>query len=88
MKFRYSCVNCPNVNELEYILEHERTITHDTFRRNIGKKQYDKLNRLLGYDKYNLTLKTDYHVSYHKSKTPDGKIVYYLDHSAIEYVYY
>lgn len=88
MKFRYSCVTCPKLPELEHILARERTVTHDTFKRHIGLKAYRELCERLGYTHIPLHLKDDWHVSYHKSKTPFGKIVYYIQHSAIEYVYY
>lgn len=89
MRLRYTCVGCPKIRELEYIIENEREITHDTFRKNVGKNNYDELVSDLGYNGGGgLTLKSDWAVSYHKSKTPDGKTVYYLRHSAIEYVFY
>lgn len=88
VKFKYSCVDCPKPSELEYILDRSRPVTHDTFKRHVGHTLYKHLTDKLGYTASPLRLKDDYAVSYHKSKTPFGKIVYYIQHSAIEYVYY
>lgn len=86
--YAYSCVGCPDLSELEYIIEHERSVSYRTFRLHIGAGEMKRLNDMLGYTGSGLSLASDWAVSFHKSKTPDGKTVYYMRHSAIEYVYY
>jgi hypothetical protein len=89
MRFRYSCVGCSRLRELHHIIDNSRTITHDTFRKNVGKENYWEISSALGYDGAGgLTLSSDWSVSFHKSYLPDDRPVYYVAHSAIEYVFY
>jgi hypothetical protein len=89
MRYRYSCVSPRSINELDYIVDNSRTITHDTFRKNVGKDNYWEIASALGYDGAGgLSLSSDWSVSFHKSRLPDGRPVYYVAHSAIEYIFY
>ncbi len=61
-------------------------VSYKTFFRHVDWKTVSKM---LGYDLHpsqGLTLKNDWHVSYHKSEY-DGRPCYYLVWSAIEYVF-
>jgi hypothetical protein len=74
------------VAKLTEMIDNAVDITYGTFFR------YCDLNEateLLGYEKHHtrgLILKKDWHVSYHRSKY-NGKTVYFLKHSAIEYIF-
>jgi hypothetical protein len=57
------------------MIDRNRTITRQAFCRNVDRD-----------DRAGLTMAGDWAVSYHKSKL-HGKTVYYLRHSAIEYVF-
>lgn len=62
-------------------------ISNDRFRRLIGTEAYRWLSRELGYvPGEKLTLRSDWHVSYHRS-TYQGKPCLFLVWSAIEYVF-
>jgi hypothetical protein len=89
--FKYNCVGCSNVKELHYIIENSRQISYKTFINNVNKNDMEILIDNLGYSKHykqGLIFSNDWHISYHKSKTQKGKIVYYFSHSAIEYIFY
>jgi hypothetical protein len=94
MKYLGSCVSCPDtaVQHLVKMVESGRAISWRTFRRNIGKSNYDELASHLGYlIGYaglcgELRLETDYAVSFHKGKYR-GQTAYWCEHSCIEYIY-
>lgn len=77
--FQHTCVSCSGsrLRELEHIIDHERSVTFETFKRNVDE-----------VPEYSVALKDDYAVSFHKSRLPNGKRVYYYVHSAIEHIYY
>ncbi len=89
---QYSCVNAPDIEELEYVIDNARKISYDVFLKNINKKEFEELIIDMGYTKLSggvgLHIKDDYHVSFYVSKLSNGKKVYFMDHSAIEYVFY
>lgn len=92
LKFYSNCVNYPDVDELNHIIDVNRDITYKTFRGHVDTESFNEVKECLGYTaelrkNCSLTLENDYAVSFHKSKTPEGKTVYYLRHSAIEYVF-
>ena len=69
------------------------TITYATFRKHVETESFNEIKEGLGYTRQlqkdcDITLSNDYSVSFHKSKTPEGKPVYYICHSAIEYIFY
>lgn len=86
-KFRYSCVGCPNVAELVYIISNSKEITYETFRKQVNTNDFKELKKELGYTP-NFTIQDDWAVRFYSSKNRKGKRVYYLVHSAIEYVFY
>lgn len=92
-EYQYCCVNAPDIDELNYIIDNSREITYETFRKNVETESFNEIKEGLGYTREvqrgcNLTLKNDWAVSFHKSKTEDNKQVYYICHSAIEYIFY
>lgn len=93
MKYRYCCVNAPDLEELNYIVDNSKYITVNTFKKAIGSENYNELKESLGYTKQlkkdcNLTLENDWSVTFHKSKLEDNTPVYFCCHSAIEHIYY
>ena len=63
-----------------------RDITRRTFCRNVDKASREDVERNLGYPAGKLTITRDYAVSYESGKL-HGKRVYWINHSAIEYVF-
>lgn len=87
MEFQYSCVGCPNVEELDYLLEQKEMISLEQFRKAIEEEAYRELEQSLGYSG-GFLLEEDKYVEYYESSLPDGRPVVFACHSAIEYVYY
>jgi len=87
LEYRYNCVSPKSTKELQYIIDNAREIKNSTFKKKIGNVNYQALEVELHYNN-ELKLKDDWHVEYFKSKTPNGKEVAYIRHSAIEYIYY
>jgi hypothetical protein len=86
MKYTYvtCCVDCPDVPALSNMIDIAMGITYATAAKYIDMQ---KTNRMLGYTGCGkLTLKTDYHVSFYRSKY-QGKRCYFIKHSCIEYIY-
>lgn len=83
-RFQYACVNCPDVDELNYIVDHAREITYETFRKNVE----DEFVREWNKQHHPFTLATDKFIKFYSSKTPDGKKAYFFVWSAIEHVFY
>lgn len=85
--YRYNCVSPNSLKELQYIIDNSKEITYKTFRNNVNKDSlYQLLIELCYTDK--LKIQNDWAVRFYKSKLPSGKIVYYINHSAIEYIFY
>lgn len=87
MNYQYDCVNPRSLRELEFIIDNSEDIVYSTFVRNVNKDDLKILKERLGYSR-SFPLKNDWHVSYHKSKLPNGNSVYYMCHSYIEYIFY
>jgi len=92
-EYQYCCVNAPDIDELNYIIDNNRDITYNTLRKNVDTESFNDVKKSLGYNRQlfldcGITLQNDYTVSFHKSKLPDGRKVYYICHSAIEYIFY
>lgn len=91
--YRFNCVGCGDVEMLTHIIDNSREISYATFMRNVDKESFKELkeNYFEFYEKSSktgLTFKNDWHITYFKSKTPKGKVVYFFSHSAIEYIFY
>ena len=93
-EFYKSCVDWPDkdIHEpggLVDMLNNNMTISRRTFLMHVPKRQLVALEERLGYAKHwqqGLTMAGDWHVTYHRSKW-HYEWVYYLRHSAIEYVF-
>lgn len=83
LNFQYCCVSPADLEELQYIVDNNREITYKTFISKVDKEYIKEFN-----SNSCIPLDQDYAVSFHKSKTQKGKIVYYFRHSAIEYIFY
>ncbi len=84
-EFRYTCVDCygKKLRELEHILDHAREITYRTFARHIDPDFLKDMNQESG-----IHLSRDWAVRFYKSWLPNRTPVYFMDHSAIEHVFY
>ena len=74
---------------LLYIVDNNIRISRRTFLKNVGIDNVKELEDRLGYWSHHrkgMTMAQDYHVSYHRAKY-EGETVYYVRHSAIEYVF-
>ena len=92
LEYYASCVNYPNLRELNHIIDKSREITYKTFRSHVDTDSFNEVKEMLGYTdevrrNCNLTLQNDYTVGFFKSKTPRGETVYFISHSAIEYIF-
>lgn len=93
--YRYCCVD-GNYSmrirkELFAILERSRKITRKTFLKHVNQEDLRRIAEALGYEKDSrkgLTLKEDWMVGYYSFKLPSGRKGVFMDHSAIEYVFY
>lgn len=83
LNYQYNCVSPRNINELNFIVENSREITYKTFINKVDKRMIKEFN-----DNVGIPINKDWSVSFWKSKTPEGKQVYYFRHSAIEYIFY
>lgn len=72
------------------MIDAARNITRRTFCARVDRLSREEQERGLGYAPHDpgavLTMKRDYHVSYHRS-TLHGQRVYFFKHSAIEHVF-
>ena len=86
MEFITDCVHSDG-RSITAMVDRAREVSYRTARRRIGRElcrvfsQYDWSTR-----PRDLTLKNDYHVRYFRS-VYRARVVYYLQHSAIEYVF-
>lgn len=81
-----NCINS-TYEAITAMTERARDITYTTLLQHVGIDTL--LDTFPGYARYpqqGLTLKNDWHVSYHKSRY-EGKRCYYVRHSAIEYIF-
>jgi len=91
-RFFNTCVNWPehDVPALCQMIDQEHTITRRTFLSHVDKVDQQELERHLGYAPHAkdsaLTMRRDWHVSYHRSKLHE-ETVYYFKHSGIEHVF-
>lgn len=97
MKLKYytNCVNWPQ-NDVHAevglcdMISEERNVSRRTFLQHVDRDDERDIERQFGYAPHDrsavLRMSKDYHVSYHRSRL-HGKRVYFIKHSAIEYVF-
>jgi hypothetical protein len=87
MTYANNCVDWPRryVADLTQMIDTANDITRKTFKSHVDKSDLAYLEGLLGYNT-TLTMKQDWHVTYHSGKL-FGRRVYFFRHSAIEYVF-
>jgi hypothetical protein len=81
---------CPELTGpfVNYIRDHERDVTYDTLARQVRTADLLNFKWQAGYGRdTGLTMKNDWHISYHRSRTPSGQRVYFFVWSAMEYVF-
>ena len=95
LRFYCNCVSWPREDVfvpggLSEMIENARDVTRQTFLRHVDRDDRQNIEAQLGYAPHCrdsiLTMRRDYHVSYHRS-TLHGRRVYFFKHSAIEYVF-
>ena len=94
LKYHNNCVNWPAQDVhagggLGDMIDSSLDVSRKTFLQHVDRESLHNLEETLGYEKHpkqGLTMAGDLHVSYHRSKL-HGETVYYLKHSAIEYVF-
>ena len=89
--FYSDCVSWPlnQVQALSDLIDNAIDISRTTFLKHIDRKELKNIESDLGYSshyKQGMTMASDWHVSYHRSKFKN-KICYYFKHSAIEHVF-
>ena len=95
LRYYSNCVNWPrdDVHEpggLCTMIDEAKDITRSTFLLHVDPTDRRDLEAQLGYSLTRdggLTMKRDYHVSYHRSRL-HKRTVYFFKHSAIEYVFH
>lgn len=86
LRFYHSCVHYPDVSELDTIVDNEEEIKYEEFVVNVNEADRLLLERKLGYtNDYSITM--DNHVRFKKSKDKKGSPVYFIYHSAIEFIF-
>jgi hypothetical protein len=71
------------------MIDNSIEITRRTFMKHVNRISLQIIEDSLGYDRHpkqGMTMASDWHVSYHRSKLY-GETVYYFRHSAIEYIF-
>jgi hypothetical protein len=68
------------------MVDNQIEVTRKTFLKNVDKNAYKMIEKSLGYPSGKLTMKKDWAVRYYKGKL-HGKTAYWINHSAIEYVF-
>jgi hypothetical protein len=91
LNYRTNCVNTPpgDVPELRRMIDRAIDVTRRTFLQHVNREQLAELESQLGYERHasrGLTMASDWHVSYHRSKWR-GQTCYYFRHSAIEFYF-
>ena len=60
---------------------------YDTFKSHVDKESREELERSLGYRDGGLKIEKDWAVRFFKSKDQDGNPIYFIRHSAIEFIF-
>jgi len=87
---RFTCSSA-SVTLLQFIYDHQRQIKHSSFCKMVDAKSRQALEKNLGYaigDEPGLHLKDDRYPSYFKSKLPNGKVCFNMEHSCIDHIFY
>lgn len=91
LRFYSRCVEWPlPVSDLQKIIDANVEVSRAVFLRHVDPREMLRQEQECGYERdprRGLTMKKDYHVSYHRS-TLHGSPVYYFRWSAIEYVFW
>jgi len=86
-KYKYETCCVQSTAELiDDMTENSVSITKETFFKHVSIKDVHSLFPVYGLGSCIRTIKSDYHVSYHKGFY-NGMRCYYLVHSAIEYIF-
>jgi hypothetical protein len=86
------CVDCgmANLPALNEMIERETQVSYRTLMRRVGREVLASVPQFDGYDwrlrPRDLTMKRDFHVSYHRSVW-QGRRCYYVRWSAIEFIF-
>ena len=83
--YAYNCTAPLDDEELFYIIDNYEEITYNTFLKHVNSESFEELCHSLGYNK-DFHIKNDWHVTYHKA-IYNNEVIYFLCHSAIEYVF-
>lgn len=91
MKYLKCCVDFKRseVPNLDKMIDEASNITYKTFIKHVGRKKTSLLFPFYNWGRKKegtIKLKDDWAVSFHKSKLK-GVLVYYIRHSAIEYIF-
>ena len=82
-RYRYNCINPDSKNELECIIACSRAISWQFFIEKVDReyiKDFEEIAKIV--------LKEEQCAGFYKSVTPEGREVYYFQHSGIEYIFY
>lgn len=84
--YQHDCVSS-TAEFVHYLRDREVQITRRTFVKNTNNPGRFIIENSLGYHR-GFPITRDHHVTYWKSKLPNGKPVYYVSWSGIEYFFF
>lgn len=92
-RFQWSCVdvNPKDTNKMNDLLAAIGNREHVSFRTlfdNVNREDFLKLAHNLGYYNGTINIRNDKCFICYKTRLFDGKIAYYFEHSAIEYLFF
>lgn len=82
-----NCVNYEDLEDLDSIVDNSEEVSFSELKNAVNKESLNNLIDALGYNKTSFTIDKDWSVKFYKSKHEDGTPVYYIQHSAIEYIF-
>lgn len=85
MQYVYNCINPPDLDELEHILDTAEEITREEFVSRVSQDDLKELEENLGYSE-EFPMEKDPYVSYWRAWYCGQEILYFR-HSCIEYVF-
>lgn len=88
MHYAINCVGFPEtrVDDLIAMIDGAREISRRTFVSHVDHASLAELEAALGYGRLGLRMSQDYHVGYFSGRL-GGRKVYFIRHSAIEYIF-